>query len=372
MAFTPFDFTAYADEVANIYSTINDELIIQIAKRLKTDYPVIKDNIAQWQISMLSQSHGLTDESIKRLSKLSGVSESKINDIITKAGYEVIKDIDQELENILNRTLADPSFLDATLQSYVNQTFLDIQNFVNQTLITTNYGANAITRMYEQIINEITAKVLSGIKTFDKAVTETIIKWADKGISSSFIDKGGNTWSIDRYVRTVLKSTIGRTYNDLRTSRMSEFGIYTVLVSSKAEARPDCARCQGKILDIRPVGENISGYPSVYEFGYGRPGGHRGINCMHMHFVWMEGMANNQPQYSTESAIERYNLTQKQRSMENKIKNTKRNIKIAENLGNEEETKRYKQILRNQQSNIREFVKENDLPRFYSNEKVYL
>src|SRR5699024_2982949 len=100
-----------------------------------------------------------------------------------------------------------PSNLDATLESYVNQTFRELNNYVNQTLITTNFGQGTVTDMYRKIIEETTGKVIAGTKTFDKAVTETTIKWADRGIGTGFVDRGGNVWGLERYVRTVINST---------------------------------------------------------------------------------------------------------------------------------------------------------------------
>src|SRR5690606_22561649 len=116
-------------------------------------------------------------------------------------------------------------------ESYVRQTFRELDNFVNQTLITTNYGEGTVTRMYRRIVEETTGKVLAGLKTTNQAIAETVIEWSRKGIDTAFVDRGGNVWTLERYAETVIRSTVNRTYNELRMSRMEEYGIDLVLVS---------------------------------------------------------------------------------------------------------------------------------------------
>ena len=109
-----------------------------------------------------------------------------------------------------------------------------------------------------------------------------------KGIDTAFVDRGGNVWTLERYAETVIRSTVNRTYNELRMSRMEEYGIDLVLVSSLPDPREACSLIQGKVASIKPIAENDSKYPSIYEFGYGEPDGLRGINCRHM-FPFVEG-----------------------------------------------------------------------------------
>lgn len=100
-----------------------------------------------------------------------------------------------------------------------------------------------------------------------------------KGIKSTFIDKGGHTWSLERYIRTVLKSTLGNTFNQLRTDRMSEYGVHTVLVTSHMGARKACSKIQGHVVDLRRIVPSSSKYKSIYDpywqAEYGTAGGHR-------------------------------------------------------------------------------------------------
>src|SRR5690606_29581503 len=145
------------------------------------------------------------------------------------------------------------------------QTFREIDNFVNQTLITTNYGEGTVTRMYRRIVEETTGRVLAGTKTINQMVAETVIRWANRGIETAFVDRGGNVWSLERYAEKVHISTVKRTYNELRMSRMKEYGVHLVLVSSLPDAREICSQIQGKVASMS--GDHPS-YPSIYDYGY--------------------------------------------------------------------------------------------------------
>jgi Phage minor capsid protein 2. len=127
---------------------------------------------------------------------------------------------------------------------------------VNQTLITTNYGEGTVARMYRKIVEETTGRVLAGTITINEAIAETVIRWAEKGIETGFVDRGGHIWSLERYAETVIRNTVNRTYNELRMSRMQDYGVDLVLVSSLPDPREACSHIQGKVATIKRPEEN--------------------------------------------------------------------------------------------------------------------
>src|SRR5690625_6364400 len=90
------------------------------------------------------------------------------------------------------------------------------------------------------------------------------------------VDIGGNVWHMERNAETVIRSTVNRTYNELRMSRMEEYGIHTVLVTSLPDPREICSHAQGKVLTTK---EHDPEFESIYDYGYGTAGGFRCINC---------------------------------------------------------------------------------------------
>jgi len=367
---TPHQLDMYTQPVTHVYQALEEEIFEMIARRLKTSKHYDADNVLEWQIDKMNQLRLINDETVKALSKATGIAEKEIRNAIYNAGIETIKSVDYELRDVYS-TLPLPTQIDAIMESYVRQTFRELDNFVNQTLITTNYGEGTVTRMYRKIVEETTGKVLSGLKTTNQAIAETVIDWSRRGIETAFVDRGGNVWHLERYAETVIRSTVNRTYNDLRMSRMEDYDIDLVLVSALPDPREACSLIQGKVASIKPIAENTSKYPSIYEFGYGEPSGLRGINCRHMFFPFVDGvMENNQPQYSESEMAHNRELRQRQRYLERQIRQAKRELKLAEIIGDEETILAKKKLLRNRQARIREFIAENDLTRQYARERV--
>ncbi|MEK6452609.1 phage minor capsid protein [Caldifermentibacillus hisashii] len=367
---TPYQLDLFTEPVADIYRALEDEIFLLVVKRLKAGGIINEDDILHWQVERMQELRMLNQETIKALAKATGIAEKEIIKAIEEVGYRTIESVDSELKYAFE-PLPIPNHIDTILATYVQQTFREIDNLVNQTLITTNYGEGTVTRMYRKIVEETTGKVLAGTTTINKAVAETVIKWADKGIETAFIDKGGHVWSLERYADTVIRSTVNRTYNELRMSRMEDYGVDLVLVSSHPDPREACAPIQGKVASIKPTRENKSKHPSIYEFGYGEPAGLRGINCRHMFYPFVEGLnVNNQIQYDEATMKKNRELSQKQRYYERQVRKAKRSLMLAEEIGDEETIQRYKRLVRSRQAKVREFVDEHGLIRRYDKERV--
>lgn len=365
---TPHQLNMYTEPLSEIYRYLETDIFKSIAKRLKTSSDYSKDNVLQWQIERMQELRILNAETIKKLSKTTGVAEKEIRKIISDVGYGTIASVDKDLSPVYT-ALAVPTDLDRVLESYVNQTFRELDNYVNQTLITTNYGRGTVQKMYQRIVEETTAKVLAGQTTINKAVAETVIKWSKKGIETSFIDRGGHTWHLEHYADTVIRSTTNRTYNDLRLSRMDEYGVDLVLVSSLRDAREACSKIQGQVATMNRTSRD--GYPSIYEFGYGEPWGIRGINCRHILYPFVEGLnINNEIQYDPLQVQQRGKLQQEQRRLERGVRESKRSLMLAEELSDEVAIRKYKKQISARQSKIREHISEHDLPRRYDKERV--
>lgn len=367
---TPEQLNLFTEPVTDIYRALEDEVFQMIAKRLKTSEDIAKDTVFEWQVDKLNQLRMVNNETIKALSEATGIAEKEIRKAIKETGIVTIQSVDHELKNIYP-PLPMPTHIDRVLESFVNQTFRELDNFVNQTLITTNYGEGTVTRMYRKIVEETTGRVLAGTTTINKALAETVIKWSNKGIETAFIDRGGNVWSLERYADTVIRSTVNRTYNELRMSRMDEYGVDLVLVSSLPDPREICGHIQGKVASMKESHENDSQYPSIYDYGYGTPGGIRGVNCRHMFFPFVEGLnENNQREYSESEMGHNRELRQKQRYYERQVREAKRSLKLAEEVGDPDVIERQKMLLKKRQARVREFVREHELTRRYDRERV--
>ncbi|MHB9651674.1 phage minor capsid protein [Enterococcus faecalis] len=370
---TPHQLDLWSSNMSYLYQSLEGELIRIIAKRLKNG----NGDILDWQREKLQELHLFNKETAKVISQVTGIAESEIERMFENTGEKIIKDVDKELPY---KSKPLPTNLSNVMKAYHDQVWSDIDNYVNQTLLSTNFGyGTATTQMYNDIINKTVAAFNSGLFTFEEALARTIQQWAQKGIKSAFIDKGGHTWSLERYIRTVLKSTLSNTYDTLRKDRMSEYDVHTVVVTSHMGSRQACSKIQGNVVDLREISELPPNwkYRSIYDpywnAEYGTPGGHRGVNCQHLHIPYIPGVnTNNQPKIDAKENENVAQLTNRQRQLERQIVKSKKNHMVSDALGQTENAKYWQQRVRANQARLRELVDSNEyLARNYAREKVY-
>lgn len=369
MAVTPHQMDIWSSNMSHIYQSLEGELLRLIMIRLNKGHTDITD----WQRTKLQELHLFNADAAKVVAKTTGLAESEITRMFETTGDKLVQSVDSAVPY---DPLPRPSNLDNTMRAFHEQTWLDINNYVNQTLLSTNFGyGQATTIMYQDIINKTAAAFNSGLFTFEQALERTVQQWAQKGIKSTFIDKGGHTWSIERYVRTVLKSTLNNTYDKVRKERMGEYGIHTVLVTSHMGARLACTRIQGNVVDLRE--QSDSEYRSIYDpywkAEYGTPGGTRGVNCQHMHIPFIPGVnTNNQPHYDIDENNKVAKLMDKQRYLERQVVKFKKNRMVSDALSQTDNAKSWGKKIRLAQSKLRETVDSSEyLSRNYAREKVY-
>lgn len=373
MAVTPHQIDLWSGNMAHLYQSLEGEILRLVIQRLNKG----SDNIADWQLQKLRELHLFNSETAKLIAEVSGVSEKEVRKMFNNLGHSTIEDIDKLVASRLHLKLL-PNNIDEVLRAYYNQAWGDLNNYVNQTLLSTNYGyGSALSKLYTDIINKTVAAFNTGLFTFEEALERTVQQWAQQGIKSTFIDKGGHTWSIERYVRTVLKSTMGNTYNELRTSRMTEYGVNTVVVTSHMGSRLACSLIQGHVVDLRKNIPINSEYKSIYDpywkADYGEAGGHRGVNCRHAWIPFIPGVnTNNQPIFDKEENDKVAALQKRQRELERRIVKFKKNKMVSEAMGNKLGAQSWQNSITATQAAIRKLVNSNEyLSRNYKREKVY-
>ena len=365
-----------ADDIVNVYSALEDKIFNRIIKTLRdTDFSeVSQENVLLWQMEQLNKMGVLNDNIIDYLSSASDYTSEQLKTLIRSNGDEIVNDIDSELKRMSKRSVPVSDEVDAITSSLVNQTFEDLNNNINQTMMTTNYDNNQAMRAYQAIVKQSTLETMTGLKTHEKAIRDNVYKLVDEGIKSDFVDKAGREWSMEAYSRMVVETTAHRTYNDLRLQRMDDFDVVTALMSSHAAAREACAGIQGQVVNVVPMSDPRadSRYDSIYNHGYGEPSGTQGVNCRHNLSPFIPDVnTNNQPQYDSEEAQENGKIQQTQRRLERDIRRQKKRLLAAEELDDDLMQQKCKDVIRAKQKQIRELLKENDfLVRDYSREQV--
>lgn len=325
-----------------------------------------------WQAEQLSNMGMLTDDVIKLLSEVTGEAEPMIKKLIVDNGIEIEDDLSSQLSNMMQRSKisADSSML---LNGLMKQTFSSMNNVVNQSLISRNYGQNSATRTYQDIINKSTIETISGLKTHEQAIFDNVNKWVKAGMKSNLVDNAGHNWSLEGYTRMVINTAAHNTYNQTRMNVMDKYGVTLAMMSSHAASRPACAPIQGLVVNTVPSSDPRYNpkYDSIYNHGYGEPAGTQGINCHHELFPYIEGVTTNPFTHpNTEEAIKKGKIQQKQRALERRIKNDKKSLDTAKKLGNNDDVLKAKGKQKQHWFEMHSLIKNNKfLKRNYDRER---
>lgn len=374
---TPDDMQKQANSITNIYSYLEDKIFSLIIYTLQNSHfdEVNQTNVLLWQAEQLNKMGVLNDKVIELLAKMSKKTAFELKQLIVNNGMKIVNEIDIELQRMTQRSVPVSKEIDDILDSFIRQTFRDLNNNVNQTLVTTNFQESAVMRAYQAILKQSTLEVITGLKTHEQAVRDNVYRMVDNGLKSSFIDRGGHEWSLETYSKTVIQSTSHRTFNDLRLKRMENYECVTALMSSHLAARKACAHIQGKVVNIVPMSDSRADkhYKSIYDYGYGEPDGTQGINCKHILYPFIPGVnTNNQPQYNPKEVMKNAEVQQRQRNLERDIRNQKKRMNAAKDLQDEAMIKHCNEMIRSKQKQIRELVDEHEfLVRNYSREQIY-
>lgn len=165
---TPHQLDLWSSNMAHLYQSLEGELIRLIAKRLNTGH----DNILDWQREKLQELHLFNKEAIKVISQITGIAESEVTRMFESSGEKIVRDIDKQMPY---DPLPLPNDLDNIMKAYHDQVWSDINNYVNQTLLSTNFGyGTATTQMFNEIINKTTAAFNSGLFTFEEALEKLL------------------------------------------------------------------------------------------------------------------------------------------------------------------------------------------------------
>ena len=144
--------------IANLYSNLEDKIFSEIIKVLQRGHyeDVTQDNVVQWQAQQLSQMGALTKRVIDLMADFDGISPSEIETILKQDGYEILDEVSQELKysgQVVSQPISDESF--NMLDSMVRQTTDTLNNTINQTLLSRNYGVNPVMRTYQEILKTL-------------------------------------------------------------------------------------------------------------------------------------------------------------------------------------------------------------------------
>lgn len=380
------------EQVERIYVDMENELLLNIAKKLSAGKPMEIDKwdevtgqpiygsggVNEWQLERLKELNGLNRQNAKIIAKYSGKTVKEVEKVFAKA---------QEIGTETNKSILETGIKAGILNEINPRTEEEqvsgiLSSAVQEVLTTFNKQNNSLLASagseYMDIINKVSTQVLAGTKTVEKAMQEAVSKLAEKGLTG-FTAKNGARWSPEAYTKMVIRSNTQNTINHIQDEQMALAGNDYIEISQHSGARPKCADDQGQIYSLsgntEPIvdgrGKKIK-VRSWSSSSYGQPDGILGINCGHSRRSFVPGLSihRDEPIPKGENSKD-YKEKQRQRQYERTIRNKKREIAMLKQTKAEDSYIRMKQnSLSNTRKEYLDFLDKTSRTRITANEWI--
>lgn len=351
--------------IEELYHAIENEMLVNIGKRIGNGQGVATSDILSWQVNKLSQLGNLRTEQLKVLAKYTGMTLLELKKFIRDTSIAALNEFDT-----INKPLIDAmgGYIEPEGNIYERLLALERQATKDFNLINTNLIGSS-EQVYVDIVTKAAAKVLTGNGTLVEAVKDVARQWGEKGIPA-LVDKRGAKWSVEAYVRMVVLNTEKNTAMQMQEDRFEEYEIDLVEISSHVGSRPTHIDYQGRIFSRSGTDKK---YPALSSTSYGAIDGIiTGINCRHIMYGFIDGLSiqRNFP-YDKEVSIAKYKQSQMQRKYEREIRKAKKQKLLLENMGVEKKDVQAAQtLISKRQKRMREFIKESGRTRRYNREQI--
>ena len=380
------------EQVERIYIEIENELLLNIAKKLSQGKPLEIDKwdaesnqplydsggVNEWQLQRLKELNGLNEENAKIIAKYSGKTVEEVNRVFDRAreiGMTRDETVIQEgvRLGILNEINPD------TEELIVREI---LSNATKEVLTTFNKQNNSLLASagseYTNLINKVSSQVLTGTKTTAKAMQEAVAELAQKGLTG-FTARNGAQWTPEAYTKMIIRSNTQNTINKIQEERIQACGGDYIEISSHVGARPLCSQDQGQIFSLSGSTESIEDLDGSKikvrawsSSTYGEPAGILGINCGHSRYMFVPGISKQREMdFTKKENDEVYIEKQRQRQYERTIRNKKREIAMLKQTGAEDSyIKRKQNSLSNTRKEYLEFLNKTGRTRITANEWI--
>ena len=361
------------EQVERIYINMENELLLNIAKKLSAGKPMEIDKwdeetgqpiygsggVNEWQLQRLKELNGLNEENAKIIAKYSGKTVEEVNKVFDRAKEIGMTRDEATIEKGIQLGILNQ--IDPVIEKPIVQGILTTA--IQEVLTTFNKQNNSLLASagseYVDIVNKVSSQVLAGTKTTNKAMQEAVSQLAEKGLTG-FTARNGAQWSPEAYTKMVIRSNTQNTINRIQEERIQSCGGDFIEISSHVGARPLCSQDQGQIFSLsgntEPIEDLDGSKIKVRAWSsstYGEPAGILGINCGHSRYMFVPGVSKKRDMdFTKEENDEAYIEKQRQRQYERNIRNKKREIAMLK------QTKAEDSYIRMKQNNLSDTRKE--------------
>lgn len=370
---TRLELMELAEDCSDVLTAMEDDLLNNIAEYLsqgRSDIPT-----AQWKIQQLAALGKLDKANIRTIAEYSDIAADMEEIAMTRAALAAVKEMDEGFAKLARDGIisgTDVPMEESALQAaamYGKQA-KDRLNKVNTVMryFAKNTAAAAINRTAEivdkqqhlNLLNKAAGKVIMGAESRQSAVRQCIKEMSARGIPA-FVDAAGRQWSPEAYINMDVRTTCSNTAHEAQFTRMDDYDIDLLEVSSYPGARPKCALDQGRIFSRS--GKNKK-YPAWKTSSYGEPDGILGINCGHQVYPYIEGVSVQRYfPYGQEENDELYKKKQEQRRLEREVRGAKREVSMLNAAGDKEGAALAKERVKSKTAAYDKYCEKTGLPR---------
>ena len=384
--FSPDLLDALPEELAELFRALEITLLEEICSRLKASDQL---NEVPVQDVRALRSHGIDLKEIeKAIRKTSGISESKLNELLDDV-VERNQKYYTELIDLAHITQPETLVNVEDTWAIYEQTKQTLRNITRSMGFLVNAGRTMLppAKAYQWALDAATLKVESGAISYGQAIKDAVRELASNGLR--VVDyESGHRDHVDVAARRAVMTGVSQMCSKYTEQAAEYLETPYYEVSAHAGARDVPGRSpwsshkewQGKVYSTR------SGdiYPNIYEVcGLGAVDGLEGANCRHRRNVWVEGVSERT--YTDEQlahiddclgctfdgkAYTAYEATQEQRKVERAIRKLKREKTAYNAAGLPDEEQAVNIKLRRLNAKYKAFSKAAGLPEQRERTKV--
>lgn len=378
---TPEQLAHCADDIINLYSQLEEEIVRDIARRIaKTG---IMTDTGIWQAQHMQELGTLHSDVLSSVAKYCDRTESELKKLFEDAGVTATE-YDNEIyrQNGLNpKSLKVSDVQMQLLEAGFKKTQGNLSNLTLTTAVSSQTSFINACSLAE-------LKASSGAFTPQQAIADAIRQVAQDG--AFVIYPSGHRDRLDVAVHRNVMTGIGQTTGQICLANAQELGCDLMEITAHAGARPSHAAWQGQIVSL----SGQRGYLSLSDIGYGTGDGFKGWNCRHDWYPYFEGSSRmysakdleelnaKNIEYPDGSMHTLYEAEQQQRAFERKIRATKRTLAACDealnNLSDEELLQKleknfshYSVKLKRQESELNSFCNKTGLLKDNSRSQAY-
>lgn len=359
-----------AEEIAE---TIHVNIINQIVKRImlrmeRGEYYMLTSQ-DRWQLETLQEAGFLLDDIQAELAKRTGAMQTEIAEAMEDAGVRAVLYDNKiyEAAGLSPKPLEQSPNLIRIAQSGYEATMGEWFNFTRTT-------ATASQQAYIRACDTAYNLVASGAQSYSGAFLDAIKGLVSDGVYVQY--DSGHRDTIETATLRAVRTGVSQNTARITNARMDEMGWDIVLVSSHMGARVTDAQdytnhawWQGKFYSKSGKDKR---FPPFEVCGFGKIQGINGAGCRHSYGAG-DGVHNPYEQYDTEENRKEYELQQRQRTLERRIRESKREVmglktaldNAPENgkIDFEREYQKQAALLQKRNQAYNEFCKENNLKK---------